>query len=154
MVSALSIFGFIVIAIGLVLLQLAYFFARKKKYNYHYPFMISAIIFNGIFLISYVIRALTEGSEEFPGPDVIKFSLYYPILIVHIALAIVTIFYIAFFVSKTAKRVSKSKENQIYLEPKEFRKYHRNRGTYLYLAWTISYSFGIVIFFMLYVIPW
>ena len=151
--SILAISGFIVIVSGLIFLQIGYFLGRYKKYNVHYPLMAGALIFNTLFLFGYIIRFVTRDETHFVGPDWFRNFIYYPILIVHIILAIVVIILCLTFVPATYKMKRRTEAGDLYLD-NSFRDFHRKRGLLTYRIWTFTFSLGIVIFFLLYIVDY
>jgi len=152
--SILAVTGFAIVATSLLLLQVGFIFARKKLYKYHYRIMGAALISQLIFLVIYISRFLTNDEAHFPGPDNIKYFFYYPFLLIHITLALVVIGWILTFIPRTIREKRFNSNGDIFLEDKEFRSIHRRKGRIAYVLWTISFAMGIIIFFMLYIVPW
>ena len=152
--SILAITGFAIVATTLLLLQIGFIFARKKLYKYHYRIMGGALLFQLLFLVIYISRALTKDEGHFPGPDNVKYFFYYPFLIVHITLALAVIGWVLTFIPRTIKEKRFNSNGDVFLEDKEFRAIHRRKGRIAYVMWTISFAMGITIFFMLYIVPW
>ncbi len=68
----------------------AYFFIRRRQVRFHRLSMLSAFAFSALFLVSYVLYHLSAGHTTFNGPAWLR-SLYLPLLISHIILAIVVL---------------------------------------------------------------
>ena len=151
--SPLAIAGFIIIASGLIFLQVGYFLGRRKKYNVHYPLMAGALAFNSLFLLGYIVRFAIRDETHFAGPQWFAYFIYYPILIIHIILAIVVIILCFSFVPATFKNKGRDKQGAVYLD-KSFRDFHRKRGLLTYRIWTFTFSLGILIFVFLYLVDW
>jgi putative membrane protein len=151
--SPLAIAGFIIIGFGLILLQFGFFQAKKKNFNNHRILMIVATVFNALFLILYIIRFIFTSETTFPGPDIIRNFIYYPILISHIILSIYVIYLVITLLSKTIPNYEITSDKKIILG-KDIRDWHRKMGIKTYILWTISFAGGISVFVMLYLIPW
>ncbi|QXP60190.1 DUF420 domain-containing protein [Olleya sp. HaHaR_3_96] len=77
-------------ALTAVLLVLAFLAIKKKKIVLHKKLMSTAIGCSVIFLLMYVAYHMTSDSTKFGGEGVIR-TVYFVILITHIALSIVVI---------------------------------------------------------------
>jgi uncharacterized membrane protein YozB (DUF420 family) len=78
-------------AIAMVLLLIGFYFIKQKNWKAHRAMMISAFAVSTVFLISYLTYHYLRGgvSTPFGGEGAVR-SIYYCILITHIALAAVT----------------------------------------------------------------
>ena len=76
------------IVISGLFLALGYAFIRRRRVQAHHRSMITATVFAALFLVVYVIRALTMGSHPFGGTGIWR-AIYLVILVPHTALAIV-----------------------------------------------------------------
>ncbi len=148
--SPLAISGFFTILLGFVTLLVGLFYAKQRKYYLHRILMILAVIVDALFLSLYIIRFLLGDETKFHGPETIRNFVYYPILIIHITLAVVTIVLVFVHLYKTFTNVKWQAKNP-YFE-KEYRQVHRGFGRITSMIWIISYIGGITVFFLLYII--
>lgn len=146
--------GFFFIAISLIFLLTAVYYAKNRNFKLHRRFMLFAVTTNAIFLIIYVFRFSIFGDTKFTGPDNIRFFIYYPILIIHITGAIISIALIYIQLKQALTEAKLSSKGQYYFENSERRKRHRSFGTKVAYIWGASFVGGIIVFFMLYIIPW
>ncbi|MFV2016294.1 MAG: DUF420 domain-containing protein [Candidatus Heimdallarchaeota archaeon] len=148
----LAISGFITIAIGLVVLLVAYFQARSKNYKNHRKLMIFAVITLALFLLQYLIRlGILREETKFEGDENFRNFVYIPILIIHITTAVITIGLITKHGRRTLRNQQFTEQGVPYF-PKEYRQDHRSYGKKVFLFWLISYLGGIIVFIMLYLI--
>lgn len=78
-----------------LLLLLALWAVKSKKYLLHKQFMLAALTLSVLFLLSYIAHHLLAGDTKFGGTGAIKI-FYYFILISHIFLAAVILPFILF----------------------------------------------------------
>lgn len=76
-----------------LLLILGYYFIRKKNIGMHRRIMTSAFALGSVFLVSYVIYHLTNYSTVFGGIGIIR-PVYYFLLISHIVLSVVVVWFV------------------------------------------------------------
>ncbi len=145
-----AISGFILISLSLIFLILAISYAKKKIYTKHRLFILVATTLNILFLISYVIRWSIYGDTEFAGPENIKLYVYFPILIIHISTALVSIWVVGRQLVQAIKNVEM--KNNIPTFPKEFRSTHTRKGRIASMIWGLSFLGGIITFIFLYVL--
>ncbi|QCC52605.1 DUF420 domain-containing protein [Halapricum salinum] len=95
------------------------------------------------FLALYLLRVAIEGPTSFGGPEWLKLWVYYPILGVHMLLAIVCIplVYHVLLLGLTHAPAELSET------------LHPRLGRIAATLWLISFSLGIVVYLMLYVLP-
>jgi putative membrane protein len=145
-----AILGFILISLSLIFLILAITFAKRRQYAKHRLFISVATSLNILFLVSYVIRWSIYGDTQFAGPENIKHYVYYPILIIHILTALVSIWVVGKQLVQAAKNV-KFKDG-LPTFPKEYRSTHRQKGRIVATIWGLSFLGGIITFLFLYVL--
>ena len=150
-VPILAITSFVTIAAGLAVLLVAYIQARAKKLKNHKRLMIIATIINAAFLVQYITRFLQGQETSFPGPIDFRNYVYYPILIVHILTAIITIGLVLRHLYLSLNNEEPQNTGIPYFE-KPYRAYHRSFGKVTFYFWMTSFIGGISIFLMLYVI--
>jgi putative membrane protein len=78
-----------------VLLVLALFAVKQKKYGLHKRLMLVAIVLSALFLVSYICHHLLAPETTYGGTGAIRY-VYYFILITHIILAAVILPFILF----------------------------------------------------------
>lgn len=104
--------------------------------------MLAAFGLFGAFLVFYLYRVALEGPQVFGGPEAIKQFVYLPTLAIHILLAIICVpllFYVLLLaVSRPVEEIYRSR--------------HRSVGQIAAALWLISFSLGIVVYAMLYVV--
>ena len=76
-----------------VLLLVGFYFIRQKNVAAHRRTMLMAFTLGAIFLVSYVLYHLTHESTPFGGQGVIR-PVYYFLLITHIGLSIVVVWFV------------------------------------------------------------
>ncbi|GAB3577116.1 DUF420 domain-containing protein [Spirosoma luteolum] len=76
-----------------VLLLVGFYFIRQKNVAAHRRTMLMAFTLGAIFLVSYVLYHLTNESTPFGGQGVIR-PVYYFLLITHIGLSIVVVWFV------------------------------------------------------------
>ncbi|MCG8459997.1 MAG: DUF420 domain-containing protein [Holophagales bacterium] len=69
-------------------LSLGFLAIRRKKRKAHIRFMLSAVVFSALFLVSYLVYHHYHGDTPFPGQGWIR-PTYFAILISHIVLSVV-----------------------------------------------------------------
>jgi putative membrane protein len=103
----------------------------------------TTVLFLG-FLALYLYRIALEGPSAFPGPDVVYQFVYLPLLAVHILLAVASIplvYYVLLLaVTRPVAAIRKSPHPRI--------------GRVAASLWAVSFALGIVVYLMLYVVPW
>ena len=112
--------------------------------------MFIATTLNVLFLISYIIRWSIYGDTNFTGPENIKLYVYFPILIIHILTALVSIWVVGRQLVQAANNVEI--KNGIPSFPKEFRSTHTQKGRVAAVIWGLSFLGGIITFLFLYVL--
>ncbi len=125
-----------------------YYFARKRNFNLHPKFMVSAFLLDVAFLVSYMIKSLIEGRTEFTGPQNIYKLVYLPTVIFHSLISIVVLALAGFMVynglSNFDRKEKKMKEENI--------KKHRKIGKITLFTWILSFLSGVAVYLLLYVI--
>lgn len=150
--TPLAISGFFTIASGLIVVIFAYSQAVRKNYKKHKFYMKIAVTLNAAFLIQYITRVIVfHEITEFEGPNFVRTFIYLPILVIHITGAILNIGLIVVHVVQ-AYRNEKSQQSGIPYFKSDYRHRHRSFGKKVFYAWTFTFSGGIIIFFLLYVL--
>ncbi len=108
----------------------------------HRNWMLASFGLFGAFLVFYLYRVALEGPQAFGGPETIRQFVYLPTLAIHILLAVICV-PLVFYVLLVA--LSRPTE-EIY------RSRHKSAGQIAAALWLISFSLGIVVYVMLYVL--
>jgi len=115
---------------------------RRGDVARHRKLMVATFGLFVLFLVLYLYRIILESPTEFPGPAVVERFVYFPLLAIHILLAIVAIpaVYYTLLLS-VSYPVAELRETN-----------HPRAGKVAASLWLISFSLGIVVYAMLYVI--
>ncbi|GAB4025975.1 DUF420 domain-containing protein [Spirosoma koreense] len=76
-----------------VLLLMGFYFIKRKKIEAHKRTMLTAFTLGSLFLVSYVLYHLTNESTPFGGEGWVR-PVYYFLLITHIVLSIVVVWFV------------------------------------------------------------
>lgn len=118
---------------------------RNGEVDRHRRRMLTAFFLFVTFLLLYLYRVTLEGPATFGGPLVLKTYVYYPILTVHVSLAIVCL-PLLYYVLSLAYAVPVSEIPSTS---------HGRVGRVAALLWLVSFVLGIVVYAMLYLpLPW
>lgn len=116
---------------------------RRGNVDRHRVAMVTSFLLFAAFLTFYLYRLVaTGGPQPFPGPEAIKQFVYYPILAIHIFLAIVCVplVYYALLLAGA------------YPIDELYRTNHARVGRVAASLWLISFSLGIVVYVLLHVV--
>lgn len=116
---------------------------RSGDVRRHRRLMITSLgLFLG-FLALYLLRVAIEGPTSFGGPEWLKIWIYYPVLGIHMALAIVCLplVYHALLLGLTHQPAVLSET------------LHPRLGRIAATLWLVSFALGIVVYLLLYVLP-
>lgn len=94
------------------------------------------------FLVLYLYNVSIMGPAEFPGPDLIRYYVYLPVLVVHIGLAVVCLpllYYVMLLA--TTRPISEIPQTK-----------HAMVARPALLLWAISFLLGLVIYLQLHLI--
>lgn len=115
---------------------------RRGDVERHRALMLASFALFALFLVFYLYRVAILGPGEFPGPETIRTFVYLPILAIHILLAVVCIPFVFYALLLAGTRpVADIYETS-----------HRRVGRVAATLWLISFSMGIVIYLLLYVL--
>ena len=115
---------------------------RRGAVMKHRALMVASFALFAVFLALYLYRVAILGPGEFPGPDAVRTFVYLPILAVHILLAVVCVPFVFYALLLAGTRPV----SDIYATN------HRRVGQIAATLWLISFSMGIVIYLLLYVL--
>lgn len=113
--------------------------ARRREFRKHRAAMLASTALFAIFLLLYLWHIVLEGTTSFAGPDVVYTYLYLPVLVVHMALAMVCIplvFY-ALLLAATHSVAELPKTN------------HRRVGRVAAALWVVSFALGTAVYTLL-----
>jgi putative membrane protein len=115
---------------------------RNGNVARHRQLMLTTFGLFAAFLVLYLYRVTLEGPTDFAGPAAVETYVYLPILAIHILLAIVAIplvYYVLLLaVSYPVSELSRTN--------------HPRAGKLAATLWLVSFSLGIVVYAMLYVV--
>ncbi|MGH7772504.1 MAG: DUF420 domain-containing protein [Candidatus Binatia bacterium] len=127
-------------ALALALLIAGWWLIRNGYVKLHRIVMPSALGLISVFLVMYVTRIYLGGIKEFPGPQIVYYYVYLPVLIIHLALSIVCIqpvLYVALIgLTHRIEDIPRTK--------------HRLVGRIAVPMWILSLALGLVVYAMLY----
>lgn len=108
----------------------------------HRRLMLTTFGLFAAFLVLYLYRVTLEGPTDFAGPAAIETYVYLPILAIHILLAIVAIplVYYVLLLAASYPVAELSETN------------HPRAGKLAATLWLVSFSLGIVVYAMLYLV--
>jgi len=115
---------------------------RRGNVERHRQLMVATFALFVTFLVLYLYRVTLIGPTEFAGPAVVETYVYFPILAIHILLAIVAIPAVYYTLLLAAS----------YPVSELARTNHPRAGKVAATLWLISFSLGIVVYLMLYVV--
>ncbi|MFC7134398.1 MULTISPECIES: DUF420 domain-containing protein [Salinibaculum] len=135
--AALSATALVTIAVGVRAI-------KGGDISRHRGAMVATTVVFLAFLVLYLYRIALEGPSDFPGPSTIYQFVYLPLLAIHILLAVVSIplVYYVLLVAVT-RPVAAIRESP-----------HSRVGRVAATLWAVSFALGIVVYLMLYVVPW
>ncbi|MWG36080.1 DUF420 domain-containing protein [Halomarina oriensis] len=115
---------------------------RRDEVARHRAAMLTSFVLFAAFLVLYLYRVSLEGPSEFPGPETVYLYLYLPLLAVHVLLAIVCVPLVYYALLLAATHT-----------PTELRRTaHKRVGRVAASLWLVSFTLGIVVYAMLYVV--
>lgn len=117
---------------------------RRGEVRRHRAAMLTALGLFALFLVLYLYRVSILGPSDFPGPELVYTYLYLPFLAVHILLAVVCIPLLFYVVLLGTTRPVEA----------VYGTNHRRVGRVAASLWLVSFTMGIAVFLMLYVVPW
>ena len=115
---------------------------RRGKVERHRRLMLTAFGLFVAFLVLYLYRITLVGPTAFPGPAVVETYVYLPLLAIHVLLAILAVpaVYYTLLLAASHPVSELSRTN------------HPRAGSVAATLWLISFSLGIVVYAMLYLI--
>jgi len=127
-------------AIGTILYGIAS--VRRGRIGRHRRAMLASLALFVTFLVLYLYRISLEGPTPFPGPDPVYRFVYLPVLAVHVLLAVVCIPLLYYVLLLAVTRdVAELPDTP-----------HPGVGRVAAALWLISFSLGLVVYLLLYVV--
>lgn len=115
---------------------------RRGAVGRHRALMVISLGLFVAFLVFYLYRVSLEGPAPFPGPETIYQFVYLPTLAIHISLAIVCVpllYYVLLLaVTRPIEEIPRTN--------------HRRIGRIAAALWMISFTLGVVVYLLSYVI--
>lgn len=131
--AALSLVAICTITVGVR-------FARREEYHRHRVAMVTSTGLFAAFLFLYLYRVAILGPTEFGGPATIAQFIYYPILAVHITLAVVCVPLVIYaLVLGTTRSIHEIPSTN-----------HARIGRVAAPLWIVTFALGIVVYLLLY----
>ncbi|WP_338729346.1 DUF420 domain-containing protein [Haladaptatus sp. DJG-WS-42] len=115
---------------------------RQGQVLKHRAAMLTALGLFAVFLTLYLYRISFVGTTSFMGPETIKLYLYYPFLAIHMLFAIVCIPLLYFVVLTALTRPIREIPQSS----------HKRVGKIAAALWLVSFSMGIGVYLLLYII--
>lgn len=118
---------------------------RVNDVERHRVLMLASTGLFAAFLTLYLYRLIAVGGAgTFPGPETVYLYVYLPVLAIHIGLAVVCIplVYYALLLSVTYPIAELPGTN------------HPRVGRAAAALWLVSFSLGVVVYLLLYRVPW
>ncbi len=115
---------------------------RGNVARHRFSMQVGFVLF-GLFLTLYVYKVILAGPATFPGPRVLYTFVYLPVLAIHVLLATVCVplLYYVLLLGLT---------HPVRDLPET---HHPRIGRITVILWLISFALGIVVYAMLYIIP-
>jgi putative membrane protein len=113
---------------------------RRDDVRRHRALMVASFALFAAFLVLYLYRVALLGPSEFPGPAVVRTYVYFPVLFVHIALAVVCLPFVFYALLSAGTRPI----------PEVYGSNHARAGRVAATLWLVSFSMGVVIYALLY----
>jgi putative membrane protein len=115
---------------------------RRGDVARHRRAMLATTGLFAFFLVAYLYRVALEGPTAFTGPDVVAQFFYYPLLAVHILLAVLAVPLVIYvLLLALTHSVAELPETR-----------HPRVGRVAATLWLVSFALGVIVYLMLYVV--
>ena len=115
---------------------------RRNDVERHRRLMLASFALFALFLVLYLYRVALLGPADFPGPATVERYVYFPVLGIHILLAILSIplvyYTLLLAVTRPVHELAATR--------------HARVGQVAASLWLVSFALGVVVYAMLYVI--
>jgi len=120
-------------ALAAMALVVGFLFIRAQNIGLHRASMFTAFIFSSLFLVCYITNYALHGEMHFLGQGTVR-SIYFPLLISHIILAVVVLpmILITFFLSLSGRFPA-----------------HKKLARYTFPIWLYVSVTGVIVYLML-----
>jgi putative membrane protein len=115
---------------------------RRNDVERHRRLMLASFGLFVLFLALYLYRVALIGPTSFPGPATVERYVYYPVLAIHILLAVASLPLVYYALLLALTRPIRDLEQTR----------HAQIGRLAASLWLISFALGIVVYCMLYVV--
>ncbi|MFC7227286.1 DUF420 domain-containing protein [Salinirubellus salinus] len=130
------------LAIGTIAAGVA--FARRGEYDRHRALMLVSLVLFAVFLVLYLYKVSIQGPAGFPaeGPAVVERFVYFPVLAIHILLAVICVplLYYVLLLALTRPLAE------------VFDTQHKRVARVAASLWLVSFLLGNVVYLLLYVV--
>jgi len=129
---------------GLAILTIGsgWYWIRDGEIERHRAAMIGGVVLFAMFLALYLYKVALQGPTPFTGPEVIRQFVYLPLLAIHILLAVICVpllYYVLLLaVTRPIHEIPQTRHPRI--------------GRIAAPLWLISFSLGIIVYVLLYVL--
>jgi putative membrane protein len=127
-------------AIGTIVAGVA--FARRGEYRRHRALMLTSLGLFAAFLVLYLYKVSIQGPSDFPGPAAVETFVYYPVLAVHILLAVICVPLLYYVLLLALTRPL----------PEVFDTRHKRVARVAASLWLVSFVLGNVVYGLLYLV--
>ncbi len=127
---------------------LGFYFARKRNISAHYKTMVSALILDSSFMVSYMVKSLVEGRTEFIGPESVRMYIYLPTVIFHSIISTVVLAMALYMVYHGFRNTTKTNGRRMTGNKER----HHKLGKATIIMWILSFASGLAIYYLLYVV--
>lgn len=133
----------VVSLLAIVTITLGVRWIRQGNVARHRQAMVTSFGLFALFLVLYLLKVAITGPTSFEGPAWITQFVYYPMLAIHILLAILTIplVYYALLLAATHRPAELAATS------------HARVGRIAATMWVVSFTLGLVIYALLYLSP-
>ncbi|MFC7068512.1 DUF420 domain-containing protein [Halobaculum lipolyticum] len=116
--------------------------ARRRDFDTHRRFMLASTALFAAFLVMYLYRIALVGTTDFGGPAVVERFVYFPLLGVHILLAVVCVPLVVYVLTLAATRPRADLLDTA----------HATVGRLAASLWVVSFALGVVVYALLYLV--
>lgn len=113
---------------------------RRGNVARHRRYMLATFGLFALFLALYLYRVAVVGPTAFPGPETVRTFVYFPLLVVHVAFAVVCVPFVFYALLVAGTRPVAD----------VYGTRHRTAGRVAAALWLVSFSMGVAIYAMLY----